>query len=306
MAKRKNGASAQALAQALAKITPGEGEDFEWRIRQLEKIQSKLTGKPLYMFSYDIGDNVKHVCPNPTWLLRPRMGRLEYSFWVAEEETLDDPVILELENHWQKFPVRGFNKQNGVKHNVIRLHEDSLTETLAVVLYDLCEEVISQHTSFITRLQTAASKLQVEEEKCNGKSPEKLQREYDNDVRGIIKDAGEHLDAAVACARRFDETECTKDLIAGLRAVIRFEAVDFNKRMKAKDGKPAIVPTKPPTQDVYVLQRSLEQYVFLPQGSGKVRVVHTDRQALRTENELSRDEAASLYKDLKHKGYRDV
>jgi hypothetical protein len=57
---------------------------------------------------------------------------------------------------------------------------------------------------------------------------DKLNSIKDNNVRSIIKQSAAALEAALTCARLFDEEENVADLFEGLRQAINSQVLSFN------------------------------------------------------------------------------
>jgi type II secretory pathway component PulM len=104
------------------------------------------------------------------------------------------------------------------------------------------------HTSFIKRLDAASERLEkarAELDEVAKETPdvvsqrdyEKLNTTKDNNVRSIIKQSAASLEAALTCARLFDEEENVADLFEGLRQAINSQVLSFNALMAQKHGK---------------------------------------------------------------------
>jgi type II secretory pathway component PulM len=66
---------------------------------------------------------------------------------------------------------------------------------------------------------------------------DKLNAIKDNNVRAILKQSASALEAALTCARLFDEEENVADLFEGLRQAINSQVLSFNALMAQKNGK---------------------------------------------------------------------
>jgi predicted protein tyrosine phosphatase len=66
---------------------------------------------------------------------------------------------------------------------------------------------------------------------------EKVEASKDNNVRAILKQSAAALEAALTCARLFDEEENVADLFQGLRQAINSQVLSFNASMAQKQGK---------------------------------------------------------------------
>src|SRR5678815_1790415 len=231
-------------ARTLVATEPQAGNE-ERNIKRLEGTVKRLAGGDLYMLIYDIPTVKNEECPNPSGLLWWYGFRLNLSCWVMPEKSLKSRKVQELLAHWE---------EHRIETHLIKYSEDQLEKIRDIARSKLAAEVKRAHTSLLTRIESAAKRL--DEARAELESGEKVgkhstPRERDallaahsNSVRATLSKSIEALEASVSCAQVFDETESTADLLHGLREAIASEAASFNILAKQRGVKGAPkVPT---------------------------------------------------------------
>jgi hypothetical protein len=234
-------ATANGVDQRTRVVSNGQGEvnRAEADLKRLEKAARTLAGD-VYMLIYDIPDALSEVCPNPSGQLWPVGFRLNKSCWVLPQASLDSSTVRELLAHWANYPT--------VECHIIPYADRALTQIREIAAEKIRSRIVEIHTSFITRLDAASERLQrarAELDQVARETPDVVsQRDYDkveaakdNNVRSILKQSAAALEAALTCARLFDEEENVADLFQGLRQAINSQVLSFNALMAQKNGK---------------------------------------------------------------------
>jgi hypothetical protein len=235
-------ATANGVDQRTRVASNGQGEVGKSRGRTEEAgdgLPRPLQGD-VYMLIYDIPDALSEVCPNPSGQLWPVGFRLNKSCWVLPQVSLDSSTVRELLAHWANYP--------GVECHIIPYAERALAQIREIAAEKIRQRVVEIHTSFITRLDAASERLQrarAELDQVSRETPDVVsQQDYDklnaikdNNVRAILKQSASALEAALTCARLFDEEENVADLFEGLRQAINSQVLSFNALMAQKNGK---------------------------------------------------------------------
>jgi hypothetical protein len=234
-------ATANGVDQRTRVVSNGQGEvgKAETDLKRLERAAKTLAGD-VYMLIYDIPDALSEVCPNPSGQLWPVGFRLNKSCWVLPQASLDSSTVRELLAHWSNYP--------GVECHIIPYAERALKQIREIAAEKIRQRVVEIHTSFITRLDAASERLQrarAELDQVSRETPDVVsQQDYDrlnaikdNNVRAILKQSAASLEAAITCARLFDEEENVADLFQGLRQAINSQVLSFNALMASKNGK---------------------------------------------------------------------
>jgi hypothetical protein len=234
-------ATANGVDQRTRAVGNGSGEvnKAEADLKRLEKAAKTLAGD-VYMLIYDIPDALGEVCPNPSGQLWPVGFRLNKSCWVLPQASLDSSTVRELLSHWSNYPT--------VECHIIPYADRALKQIREIAAEKIRQRVVEIHTSFIKRLDAASERLEkarAELDQVSRETPdvvsqrdyEKLNTTKDNNVRSIIKQSAASLEAALTCARLFDEEENVADLFEGLRQAINSQVLSFNALMAQKHGK---------------------------------------------------------------------
>jgi hypothetical protein len=234
-------ATANGVAQRTRVVGNGQGEvsKAEADLKRLERAAKTLAGD-VYMLIYDIPDALSEVCPNPSGQLWPVGFRLNKSCWVLPQASLDSSTVRELLAHWADHPT--------VECHIIPYADRALKQIREIAAEKIRQRVVEIHTSFITRLDAASERLEkarAELDQVSRETPdvvsqqdyEKLDAARDNNVRAILKQSAAALEAALTCARLFDEEENVADLFEGLRQAINSQVLSFNALMASKNGK---------------------------------------------------------------------
>jgi hypothetical protein len=234
-------ATANGVDQRTRAVSNGQGEvsRAEAELKRLERAAKTLAGD-VYMLIYDIPDALSESCPNPSSQLWPVGFRLNKSCWVLPQASLDSSTVRELLAHWANYP--------GVECHIIPYAERALAQIREIAAEKIRQRVVEIHTSFITRLDAASERLQrarAELDQVSRETPDVIsQRDYDkveaskdSNVRAILKQSASALEAALTCARLFDEEENVADLFEGLRQAINSQVLSFNALMAQKNGK---------------------------------------------------------------------
>jgi type II secretory pathway component PulM len=227
-------ATANGADQRTRVVGNGQSEvcKAETDLKRLEKAARALQGD-VYMLIYDIPDALSEVCPNPSGQLWPVGFRLNKSCWVLPQASLDSSTVRELLAHWANYP--------GVECHIIPYAERALTQIREIAAEKIRQRIVEIHTSFSERLEKARAELdEVAKETpdvVSQRDYEKLNTTKDNNVRSIIKQSAASLEAALTCARLFDEEENVADLFEGLRQAINSQVLSFNALMAQKHGK---------------------------------------------------------------------
>lgn len=217
----------------------GEANRAEADLKRLEKAARTLQGD-VYMLIYDIPDALSESCPNPSGQLWPVGFRLNKSCWVLPQASLDSSTVRELLAHWANYPT--------VECHIISYADRALAQIREIAAEKIRQRVVEIHTSFIKRLDAASERLEkarAELDEVSRETPDVVsQRDYDklnttkdNSVRAILKQSAAALEAALTCARLFDEEENVADLFEGLRQAINSQVLSFNALMAQKHGK---------------------------------------------------------------------
>jgi hypothetical protein len=154
--------------------------------------------------------------------------------------SLDSSTVRELLAHWSNYPT--------VECHIIPYADRALKQIREIAAEKIRQRVVEIHTSFIKRLDAASERLEkarAELDQVSRETPDVVsQRDYeklntikDNNVRAILKQSAAALEAALTCARLFDEEENVADLFDGLRQAINSQVLSFNALMALKDGK---------------------------------------------------------------------
>jgi len=223
----------------MANIVPGkEGTLQEARIKGLESVSTSKQG--MNMLIYDIPSSLSDECPNPSNRLWHVGFRLNLSCWVIPDNGLSSPVVQRLLNHWKQYPA--------VEVHIIPYHDRALEQIREIARTKLIAEIRRVHESLIKRLADAAQRhteanaemdrQEQSNEYVGRRAREQAEIRLHGSIRSTIRDAADHLLAAVDCARVFEETESTKDLLEGLRLAIRSEAASFNALARARGISP--------------------------------------------------------------------
>jgi hypothetical protein len=216
-----------------------EVSNVETELKRLERAAKTLAGD-VYMLIYDIPDALSESCPNPSGQLWPVGFRLNKSCWVLPQVSLDSSTVRELLAHWSDHPT--------VECHIIPYAERALAQIREIAAEKIRQRIVEIHTSFIKRLDAASERLEkarAELDQVAQETPDVVsQRDYekvdaarDNNVRAILKQSAAALEAALACARLFDEQENVADLFEGLRQAINSQVLSFNALMAQKHGK---------------------------------------------------------------------
>jgi hypothetical protein len=216
----------------------GEVSRAEADLKRLEKAARTLQGD-VYMLIYDIPDALSESCPNPSGQLWPVGFRLNKSCWVLPQASLDSSTVRELLAHWSNHPT--------VECHIIPYADRALKQIREIAAEKIRQRVVEIHTSFIKRLDASErlQKARAELDEVARETPDVVsQHDYDrlnttrdNNVRAILKQSAAALEAALTCARLFDEEENVADLFEGLRQAINSQVLSFNALMASKNGK---------------------------------------------------------------------
>jgi hypothetical protein len=234
-------ATANGVDQRTRVVSNSQGEvsKAEADLKRLEKAARTLQGD-VYMLIYDIPDALNESCPNPSGKLWPVGFRLNKSCWVLPQASLDSSTVRELLAHWSNYP--------GVECHIIPYADRALVQIREIAAEKIRQRIVEIHTSFITRLDAASERLEkarAELDQVSRETPdvvsqrdyEKVEASKDNNVRAILKQSAAALEAALTCARLFDEEENVADLFQGLRQAINSQVLSFNASMVQKQGK---------------------------------------------------------------------
>jgi hypothetical protein len=217
----------------------GEVSKAEADLKRLEKAAKTLQGD-VYMLIYDIPDILNESCPNPSGQLWPVGFRLNKSCWVLPQASLDSSTVRELLAHWADHPT--------VECHIIPYADRAMAQIRDIAAEKIRQRIVEIHTSFIKRLDAASERLEkarAELDQVAKETPDVVsQRDYDkveatrdSNVRAILKQSAKSLEAALTCARLFDEEENVADLFEGLRQAINSQVLSFNALMASKNGK---------------------------------------------------------------------
>jgi hypothetical protein len=210
-------------------------ESDEQNVSRMENALRRMHGD-IWMLIYDIPAVLNSECPNPSGLLWHYGFRLNKSCWVVPQDGLNSSPVQKLLNHWSKYSI---------EVHLIRYHPDEVKNIKDKCRTKLEEEIRKQHTSLIKRLDNASKRLEEARKELDPtihtNEVEQVESKYANDVRLIMRDSIDAFQAALDCARMFDETENTKDLFKALKNVIKSEALTFNASEIAQRFKDAKV-----------------------------------------------------------------
>jgi hypothetical protein len=239
VAATANGTAQTVAERSINRSHGSGGSNDEFRLTQLEGAAAKLENETLYMLIYDIPSALGEECPNPSTTLWRYGFRLNLSCWVLPESSLSRAAVKELLGHWQQFP--------GVQVHIIPFAPEAQAQILQIARAKLAAEILRVHTSLIERIANASARLEAakkalaEKEAMEGnvsvRDYERASARKDNEVRSILKGSAEALNATIACARLFDDSGETADLITALRQSLIAEQRSFNAQMAAKGGK---------------------------------------------------------------------
>ena len=106
----------------------------------------------------------------------------------------------------------------------------------------MAEELNRCQTSLLVRLdsakepwdkaETALRTLETAGRVVTDREASRPRQVWEAQVRQILKSAGESLNAAVACAQLYEETESVQAIINGLRNIYMAEKEAFNAEMR--------------------------------------------------------------------------
>jgi hypothetical protein len=190
-----------------------------------------LKGTKFAMLVYDIPTHKNDVCPNPSGLLWKHGFRMNLSCWVMPMDRLTHPDVTELLNLWTA---------NGIVNHVVEYAESQNEKIRAIAQTKLEEEIRRLHTSLIETLGNAtdaynAAVAQLEAENLlTPKAEDIANSRRISRWKQILKESGERLNAAVACAELFDDTMNLSDLIESVRAAVDSAMRTNTARMNAR------------------------------------------------------------------------
>jgi len=297
--------SINATYRGLENQSRGNGTTYaEQRITGLENVIEQLKHEELYMFQYDIATVKNKDCPNPSSLLWHFGFRMTLSVWVMPQSSIDHPVIQGLMAHWSEYEVTQY---------VIPYAERATSQIRKIAEIKLAEQIMEQHTSFIERLGSANDRLEAAIkalEECEATATaddyEKIEAKRCNEIRLVIKSSIDKLNAAVDCARLFDDGGKTADLFAGLKALIASETLSFNAEMASNNGKRAVTDPSiknPKTMSLWH-NETLTRWDFTPLPNGKeVCVIETKRRGLPSRRDHEIGIARQIWTRLLKEGF---
>jgi hypothetical protein len=220
----------------------GSVDEMGTRIKALQKA-SQQAEDGFVMLIYDIPSVMDDLCPNPSPKLWRVGFRLNDSCWVLPTKNLEHGIVTDLLTLWHSAELNG----RKVKTYTIEYAESQNEKVREIAREKLSEEIVRIHTSLITRLDSAAKRLDAAREELrssplwNEADEDKLECKRGNEVRAIIRQSATLLESAIECAQTFDETENVADLLNALRDAIRSERDAFNAEMRLKKGKTVTV-----------------------------------------------------------------
>lgn len=200
----------------------------EQRINCLQTGLDRVRTGKLIVFHYDIRDEKRRECPNPSGWLWRHAFRWTESVWVITEQEIKHPKIQDLFALWD---------EHKIKHYIVPQDESQKQLLIKIAQDNLTEEIRRVHQSFINRLLSADEKyreLVAAREDAADKgmqgdaSKEDLDRKHANTVRAIVREVGEDLNNAIKCAELYDQEENVQDLLVGLREAISAEVKSRN------------------------------------------------------------------------------
>lgn len=165
------------------------------------------------MLCYDIPTHKNREVPNPSKTLWSHGFRINLSCWVLPASELDHPVLMDL---FASF------KTHKIRTHVIEYADSQVGKVREIAAEKLREELVRAHTSLIERIGAANDALRAAEQALDatdhtvGLAREKRTKQ----LKAIIRDAGDALDAAISCAELFDQNDRVADLLKGLRLAI--------------------------------------------------------------------------------------
>jgi hypothetical protein len=138
------------------------GKDADRDINSLERAQEgvKMCEKAIYSLNYDIADDVKDECPNPSGDLWKYGFRYQYSCWILTEDTINHPYVQGLLQHWSQYPRtykvhHGRILKTGVECDLIPIGEEAKAIYLKRAKDRLIEEVQRIGASLLQRIGDA-------------------------------------------------------------------------------------------------------------------------------------------------------
>jgi hypothetical protein len=214
----------------------GGGYTEEARVRRAQAVVAE-TDQQMYAVTYRIPKELDAECPNPSHIFWHFGFRIDWSGWVFTQRGLNSPAGQEVLTLWKRFP--------GVEAHVIPYHPDACDQIRAIAREKLREEIVRCHTSLITRIDAAASRLAEAEKELDTAAQggtrdvsavdyERIQKLRDSGVSSALSAARKALSACLDCARTFDETGHVSDLLAGLRVAIQAQQAAFDAHRRIR------------------------------------------------------------------------
>lgn len=229
--ERKFSQSANLLSGITSQYGQVQKSSFSVRIpdeiKQVELLQriAERCAEDVVLITYDIPDEKKDVCKNPSKQMWRYGFRTNKSCWLVLKKFVDD------EHSWLSKEIRLW-MENDVVVDAFRPHPDDTMQLARIAIRELEKEIRACHTSMIKTIDKADKALreglQALPQDCTERDVTALNQLRDSAIRAGLKKASEALDRAIICAEQFDATECVDDLIKAFKLARESAVQSFN------------------------------------------------------------------------------
>lgn len=226
-------------------------DQMQHTVDQLQANLRKISAD-YYLIEYDIPDEILAEFPNPSWLLWRLGWRHTWSCFTIASEELGDPrfqrlcesanVVRAMVDDMNKERAANGGRQLKFRWRIIRTHPEEAAQLREIGEEQLLDYIREQHTSLITKIANADAALAeavtlLKEAEAEGDQSitvadyERAEDRSLGNARKAVLDAADALDAAITCARRFDESERVEDLVAAFKEAVTATATAYNARL---------------------------------------------------------------------------